>query len=405
MMLAVFENQKQTSQIFKKPLQVAIFGFDQRTQQTLEIAFKNIGNNCATIVTSESAQAVIFNFDNLDSREMFLNFRKEHIGFPTIVISSKEIALRGAYVLTKPLRVAKFTNIFNMIQEQLAANPHNNETINPSNSDSHISTHETVQQAEQPHSQKQSRVTDVVKESNGKLSGTYPQNLVDKNTSQLQPDIYYAPKTHIQSIIHTAYKEALEKNIVIEVNLKVENDWGSITLFPGLKKVATDFSEQRLKYMCSTPLYCFETKVIRYDEAKTKKMEFVRSVDEQLVSFETFLWEVALWTSNGRLPEGINLNTPYRLRRWPNFTRLKTIPHSFSMAALFSQKPININLFSKVADISQDSVYSFFSCVYALDLLETSTCNDEAGDLLQRPAQQHPKRGLFERIVNKLKIK
>lgn len=402
-MLAVLENQKQTSQIFEEPLPVAIFGFDQRTLQTLEIAFKNIGNNCATIATIDCARAVIFNFDDLESRAMFLTYRKQHPGFPIIVISTREIVLRGAYVLTKPLRVAKFTTIFQAIQNKLASNPPYSEIGNPSSSNCALPSEVTAQQNGLLCSQEPSLTTNPGIEGNGKLAVVRAQNTAPDNLAQSESDIYYKPETLLQSIIHTAYKEALKKNIMVEIDLKIKNDWGSITFFPGLNKVATDFSDQQLKYICGTPLFCIETNVIRYDEVKTNKMESARKLDSQLLSCETFLWKVALWTSNGRLPEGVNLHTPYRLRRWPNFTRLKKIPHSFSMAALFSQKPLNINLILKVSDISQEYIYSFFSCAYALDLLETTASHDTNGDLLQSAAQKNPKRGLFERIVNKLK--
>ena len=169
--------------------------------------------------------------------------------------------------------------------------------------------------------------------------------------------------------------------------------------------MSTDFDEQQIKYMCGTPLYCFEIKHTRYDEQKTKAMELSRHGDNQLMSAEAFYWQVALWTSDGRLPEGINFNTPYQLRRWPNFTRLKAIPHSFSMAALLSQKPIDLKLFLKVANISVENIYSFFSCVYAIDLLDTAAGNVSHDDLLNSAAQKHPTRGLFERIINKLKLR
>jgi len=401
MMLAVLDNQTQTSQVFDKPLQIAIFGFDQRTQQTLEIAFKNIGNNCAAIVNVDRAQAAIFNFDNQESRTMFLNFRREHPGFPIIVISANDIALKGAHVLTKPLRVGKFTEIFNSIQKQLAASPEH-QTSKPAIT-AYDSVPDAPDQAGRIQSQAQPHTT-LANNANEKPGIVNLQRPVDKNAAEQPADIYYSPEKHLQSILFSTYREAREKNIVIEINLKVKNDWGSITLFPGLNKVATDFGEQQLKYICSTPMFCFETKVIRYDQVKTKKTELIRRDDRHLIPFETFNWEVALWTSNGRLPEGISLQTPYRLRRWPNFTRLKTIPHAFSMAALLSQKPLNITLFSKVADISQDYIFSFFSCVYATNLLETAACHETNGDLLQNAAQKHPKRGIFERILSKLKI-
>lgn len=405
MMLAVLENQKQASQLFDNPLPVAIFGFDTRTQQTLEIAFKNIGNNCASIVNLEHAQAAIFNFENQESRGSFLNFRKEHPGFPIIVISSHDIALRGTYVLTKPLRVGKFTEVFQAIQKQLATNPRKNELKQTTPKVGSLSTEPAEKQNVPTTEQNQSQ--SIPQQTSNSLRGdaSCTGHAVENNLELPQNDIFYSPEKHLQSILYSAYKEAMVKKIVIEVNLKVKNDWGSITIFPQLRKIATDFDEQQLKYACSTPLYCFETKIVRYDESKSKKMEAARNGDSQLVSFESFNWAVALWTSNGRLPEGIKLDTSYRLRRWPNFTRLISIPHSFSMAALLSQKAININVLSKVADISQDYIYSFISCAYAADLLETATCGEVSGELLQSHSQKHPKRGLFERIINKLKLK
>jgi hypothetical protein len=411
MMLAVLENQKHTSQLFEKPLQVAVFGFDPRTRQTLEIAFKNIGNNCATIVTNERAQAVIFNFDNLDSRALFLNFRKEHFGFPTIVISSREIALRGAYVVTKPLRVRKFMEVFQQIQKSLSAGSDDEHSTQFLDTDTIVTLHREAE-PHQPDSEGQTPVAmspgkSISQEkSAAQKAGNRMNNSTDIHADkQTSTNIYYSRKKYLQSSIDTALQEATEKYIVIELAVKVDSEWLSFTFFPGIRKVAIELNEQQLKYICSAPLYCTETKIFRQSESQSRLLEDKRKGDDQLVSFESFLWLVALWTSEGRIPKSIELNKPYRLRRWPNFTRLASVPDSLPLAALLTQKPITLNLLLKIASIPPQHVFSFFSCVYALGLLDAVNEDVSNSDLHLQVDTQHPKRNLFVRLIDKLTSK
>jgi hypothetical protein len=411
-MLAVLENQKHTSQLFEKPLHVAIFGFDQRTRQTLEIAFKNIGNNCAKIVTNECAQAVIFNFDDLNSRAMFLNFRRKHSGFSTIVISSRDIALRDTYVVTKPLRVRKFIEVFQQIQESLSAGSGDIHITQALDTDTVAALQKEAELPGQLDSEKQTPVAESAIESvtQEKITSLKGANWGNGSTNiraadQASANIYYSGKKYLQSTIHSVLKEATQKNIVIELAVKVDSQWLTVTFFPGIRKVAIELNEQQLKYICNTPLYCTETKLFRQSASQSKLLEDKRKDDDQLVSFESFLWLVALWTSDGRIPKGIELNTPYRLCRWPNFTRIAGVADSLPMAALLTQKPITLNLLLKVANIPPNHIFSFFACAHALGLLVAVNSDESNTHLIHQTDTQHPKRNLFVRLITKLTSK
>jgi len=385
-MLPVAETKEHAQANSSNPLQVAVFGFDPKATKLLEVAFKNYGENCATIVEEKFAEAAIFDFDLFESRRALIRFKTNFPNIPTVIVSSQSITLKDGYLVLKPLRVGKFISIFREIQAARSgyAGVTNPEASTPS------------QQAAVPSNSKAAPSASSV---------TTPENTrVSENPGSETAPIY-DPEDYLQGIIHSAVKDSNKHGHVSEIIVKTNDHWLSIKVLPGLGKISSELKKDQLKYLCSSPLYCLETKVVKHKGDAAKKLEQLHVYDKGLIPLESFLWSVAKWTCDSRLPSGIDLNASYALRRWPNFTRLRMIPNALSMTAILVDKPMNLKLFHKVVNLPTEEVFTFLACVDAIGLLAKAGAGDAHAGMKAGSEKMNPTRGIFEKLVSKLRIR
>lgn len=58
-----------------------------------------------------------------------------------------------------------------------------------------------------------------------------------------------------------------------------------------------------------------------------------------VLGMQALMWQMGIWSCRGRLLAGIRLDTPLRLRHWPNLTRLAPLPHAVRIAAFGHARP------------------------------------------------------------------
>jgi len=133
-----------------------------------------------------------------------------------------------------------------------------------------------------------------------------------------------------------------------------------------------------------------------------------RSVDGHIFDGDkwrlpAFQWTLTLMAARGRVPIDTDLSAKVKLRQWPNMTRLQTFPNSMRIASLWSREPISLLESATVLGIPQRYVFTFYSAVNALALVETlgseKTTRDRPNN---RPAKRN--RGLFRKILAHLRL-
>jgi hypothetical protein len=80
------------------------------------------------------------------------------------------------------------------------------------------------------------------------------------------------------------------------------------------------------------------------------------------------IWDLALRTSRGRVPEGTDLSVAHYLQSWPNFTRLPRTPQGMRIASLWVENPRTLDDIALNLGIEQADVYSFYSAATAIGL-------------------------------------
>jgi hypothetical protein len=85
---------------------------------------------------------------------------------------------------------------------------------------------------------------------------------------------------------------------------------------------------------------------------------------------DIILWKVTVWASRGRLPlESHDIEQPFTLMNWPNFTRLMMTPYAMEITALWVDKPINLRNTITSLNIPQRYIFSLYSAAVSLNTI------------------------------------
>jgi hypothetical protein len=151
------------------------------------------------------------------------------------------------------------------------------------------------------------------------------------------------------------------------------------------------------------PAYCTPDLQFTYRSIGQEVLHLFERAD--LKSLDALIWQVAIHTSKGRLPQGIKLTgTNYRLRQWPNFTRLEPIPDAIRIAAFLSRTPASIALISKMLGIQHDHFYTFIAASVSLGLLVRVEAQESTGEpaIPLRPPMSGERQGMLTRLLRRI---
>lgn len=128
----------------------------------------------------------------------------------------------------------------------------------------------------------------------------------------------------------------------------------------------------------------------------------VHSNNLSIQSLHNLLWLTGIKCSHGRLVAGHDLDTPFRLRAWPNFTRNTFIAEHLKLAALLARQAMSLRQLAEHTGVALAEVINFYNAALAVDLIEFSAA--AGGDIAARP-QNLARQGLFSRIAQRLNLK
>ncbi len=118
------------------------------------------------------------------------------------------------------------------------------------------------------------------------------------------------------------------------------------------------------------------------------------------VSYEAFLWKVAIFTSQGCLPHGASARKATQLKQWPNLTRLYPVAGSMRIATLMVEQPNSLLVIAKVLKMPLARVFEFYSAASAIGIVDD--LNGGADLSKQSFPQRHRDHTLFGRILKRL---
>lgn len=207
-----------------------------------------------------------------------------------------------------------------------------------------------------------------------------------------------------------AFREVLsqQRNAAITVD-----DKPVLAVFPAIQRVWVAVDSEQLKAFCRQP----------HLELKIKQIPEDSNIAERAnATVTSSMWQVALWTANGRLVQPLNPNTVFKLKSWPNLTRLAPLPESMRLSAFLTKTSVSLNMLYKLMPLDMADILNYIAATYLTDYLAvTQQVQESAGthsatqatvntsaaprpEQVQaaRPQQEQKSGGLLSRLMKKL---
>lgn len=208
---------------------------------------------------------------------------------------------------------------------------------------------------------------------------------------------YYSKKNYFQAYLEAAVKFARARKRIVRLDL----NWKPVILLPNSNEIWIDADDNQLRSFCSVPIHTI------LDRETGRFKERLRSIlspidpdwsskerdPQKFQRLDAFLWKVAVWTSNGRVPEKVKLDQPVFLLRWPNLTRFVIPPHALRVAALLVNRPMSLIDVAKTLHIRPQYVFTFYSAAKSIGLIGR----------LPLPMNADEQVGLWRKVLHRLK--
>ena len=154
-----------------------------------------------------------------------------------------------------------------------------------------------------------------------------------------------------------AFREVLEsqRNTAILVD---ENP--VLAVFPSTQRVWIAVDSDHLKSLCQQDKINLKLKHIP-DENNVQ--------DRANATVTSSMWQIALWTANGRLVNPLNPDTVFHLKSWPNLTRLAPLPEAMRLSAFLTKTSVNLNMLYKLLPLDMKDILNYIAATYLTDYL------------------------------------
>lgn len=405
----------------KVPLRIALYGMDDRACKTMEMYLKGPCQGIAVVTGETDADIDMIDADNVRAKEILETRRASTSNRPIILLSLQNLQIENTFFIKKPVNVAQITNVLDRIKAttpSLKVEPsHNIKTT----SESPIKV-ETVVQPTPEKPQKVAMEVYANKPAGVKHIDNLERQKTAKHQSAMQlneggftaflgtvstidfddpthwANAHFDPKQYFLGYVLAAIKTAKQQTRVLQLN----SIWKSLIVFPNTQEIWLDADDKQLRSFAGMALGAGSSSNMTLTAADTA-ITVNRAMDK-FQDMNAFVWKVAIWTSKGRFPVGIDINQPIFLKRWPNFTRLVITPDAMRIAALLVQSPRTATEVISLLNTKPQYVFVFLSACHTLGLLGQKEPQIVETVATEQTAQiTKPKQGLLSKILSKLR--
>lgn len=190
-----------------------------------------------------------------------------------------------------------------------------------------------------------------------------------------------------------------------------------LIVFPNIQRVLLTVGAAELEKLCqddNLPVVC---KAVPDNPQWKEKAK---------VTIMSCLWQMAIWTAQGRLIYPMTPQTVFTLKRWPNLTRLAHVPESMRLSAFLTKTSVNLNILYKVMPLEMPDILNYLAATSVTGFLATDSEYEAAqqtaaavaekvnvssdvpdnqmaqeAEKLAGPSQEQP-RSLLQRLMRKL---
>lgn len=375
---------------------IVILGMAKRPATTLRMLLAGPDWMDVEIVDRPPAEFAIVDIDTAQPERDWEAFRRTHPAIPALLLSLHEQQRENSRWLRKPFDAAALRTALDALRDDLAAAQRRQERSRPHRS---VAQADVAVAAEPPPAPPPARRVD-----HAPTRGAARQidAEVDERCCGTHGDVDLASPRQVASVLYDPphYLEGLLEHAVAQVRAtgsayRIRGLPAPLDVLPGpTPMIATTLRDTVLRPACSLAL-----------EPGSMRMEPIvaASSNAACVPADIMLWNVALWTARGRLRRGLSLDTPVRLRRWPNFTRMIETPHAMRIVALLMAAPLTPRSLCRRLAIPQRQIFSVLSAAASVGLVER-VARPVAAVETERAARVPPTahRNLLSRILGRL---
>lgn len=134
-----------------------------------------------------------------------------------------------------------------------------------------------------------------------------------------------------------------------------------LIVFPSVKRVLLAQESEALQKLCMDPFPTLQTRPVPANSQLHEKAK---------ISIQSCIWQLTIWTGNGRLIEPITPDTLLKLRAWPNMTRLAFLPESIRLSAFLVRYPVTLATLYKLLPVDMKDILNFIAVTYATGFLD-----------------------------------
>jgi len=375
------------------PIKVILASMDERSTSRMDTIFKIIFKGRCKFAQNEDAHLGIVDLDG--ETNAWEKYQRQHPGLPAIVMSETPVKIEGAIYVAKPAKLdLLWESIFDLVTglppttkitnktdpEEIPASADNSATIKSDPDQTGVSAAAHALNT-------QFKTTSIDLKS------------VQKTGTQKETELHYNPDNYLLGRILSDLEKSIGQQCIIHVQC-----WRNrqLILLPDQNLAYTDLTDSQLKNLGVATLseeFTIEIKRV----CNTGKEELPANETDGLksMSINHLIWDLALRTARGRVPEGTDLSISFYLRFWPNFPRLPHTPHGMRIASLWAGNPRTLDDIAQSLGIDPAHVYSFYSAAVATGL--TGPAIRRVDSLIApKGVDKPPTRGLLASILRHL---
>ena len=382
--------------------------------------------NQAVIVEDSSAQACVLNMDSIGAKEALDNEQSSYPDRPLILLSIAVQEAFNAIYVRKPIQQDQMLAALKDTRLALINPPVRPAVVEKQPADSGVKRTEQDHSPESGVAKSENDSAHLVASAGATRADVHSTGhkaalLLDERSyasfigtvHDIDPTdpvqrrkAFYNPKEYLQAYAQSAIKLALSKNRILRLN----TCWKPIIILPHSREVWIDADDKQLRAFCVVPIKKITNVDVAGSGGKGISITVVKNNDatgldpEKFQRMDAFIWKLALWSSAGRVPQGIDFDTPIYIRHWPNMTRLIVPPHALRITALLIDQPRSLINIAEVLQVKQQYVFAFFSAARALGLSGQAV---RQADITYAPAPRVKKEssGLLQKILGRLRRK
>ncbi len=381
-----------------KPLQLALYGMDERSIKMMGMYLKGPCKGIAVVVDEFKAEADVIDADHINAKKI-IEERKTKAR-PIILLSLNKLSIEGTFSVIKPVQKLEMISVLNQVKKYLSAYKINKgstvklKELKPSSPEKRPAGSKYIESDELKKTAKHQTAETLSESGFSDYMGLVDGIAFSKRDRKLGAS--FNPKDFFLGQVQSALKTCKLKGRILQLNL----GWKPLVMFPHSREIWLGANDNQLREFAGLALKKQSSQELSLSSIDSETTDFSQKMDE-IYDMDHFLWKLAVWTSKGRYPETIDINKPVFLIQWPNFTRLIVTPHAMRIAALLMMGPRTAMDIADVLEIKPQYVFVFISAANVLGLVGQATRQVD-GLIVPPEIKELETKGLLTKIIGRL---